>query len=172
MNNGLQELMSRISELRNEDILRMVYIDAAQYRPEAIAYAIAEIERRGIALNEIDSVTDSTPAYKDKPTGLGYRLLAIIRRKAFAIGFLGVLLFFVAANVYSYIEMPDEPRIADGFEECGFPFKLYMYGGFVSMPYILWDGLIVDILIAMVAGISIGLTCKLLFGAYGDRASV
>ena len=150
----------------------MVYIDSAQYRPEAIVYAKAEIDRRGIPFSDIHSISDSTPADTNKPAALGYKLLTALRHRAFAVGFLTALLFFVVANAYSYIEMPNEPGIDDGFEGCGFPFKVYMYGGFAGMDYILWEGLVADVLIATVAGISMGLTCKSLFGIRGKRPAV
>lgn len=69
----------------------------------------------------IDLIPVSAPAYKENLAALGYKVLTSIRRNAFAVGFLAVLLFFVGANVYSYMVMPDEPRIADGFEQCGSP---------------------------------------------------
>jgi len=165
MNNELPQLMNRISELGNEDILRMVYIDFAHYRPEAIVYAKAEIDRRGLSLDELDSIRTLGIAHTGRLALVSYRLLATIRRRAFAVGFLIVLLFFVNANIYSYINMPEESgSITHGYVECGFPLELYMYGGYIGTEYILWDGLIADVLIAVITGILIGVTCKLLFG--------
>lgn len=54
MANELEQLMGRISELPNEDLLRMVNVDFIQYRTEALAYAKAEIERRGLSFNQTD----------------------------------------------------------------------------------------------------------------------
>jgi len=39
----LHQLMTRVAELRDEDLLRMVHSDSNQYRPEALTYARAEI---------------------------------------------------------------------------------------------------------------------------------
>jgi hypothetical protein len=172
MNNELQELMQRISKLCDEDLLSIVYIDSLQYRPEAIAYAKAEIERRGIATDQVNPIHVSTPASKENLAALGYKVLTSIRRNAFTVGFFAVLLFFVGANVYSYMVMPNEPRLADGFEQYGFPFNLYMYGGLAGMSNILWEGLIANLLIAMGVGISMGLTSKLLLGMQGNRPAV
>jgi hypothetical protein len=104
---------------------------------------------------------------------LGYRLLATIRRRAFAVGFLIVLLFFVIANIYSYINMPEESgSITHGFVECGYPLELYKYGGYIGTGYILWDGLVADVLIAVLTGVLIGVTFKLLFGGGVKRPAV
>jgi hypothetical protein len=165
--------MNRISKLGNEDILRMVYIDSAQYRPEAIVYAKAEIDRRGLSVDELNSIGDLRQAPSSRLTLLGYRLLATIRRRAFAVGFLIVLLFFVIANIYSYINMPEESgSITHGFVECGYPLELYKYGGYIGTGYILWDGLVADVLIAVLTGVLIGVTFKLLFGGGVKRPAV
>ena len=47
--NQSQQLMQRVSQLQDEDLLRMVFIDSAQYKQEALTYAKAEIERRGVS---------------------------------------------------------------------------------------------------------------------------
>jgi hypothetical protein len=172
MTNESLNLINRISEMRNEDILRMVFIDANHYRPEAIVYAKAEIDRRGISLDDLNSISPSTPVFTDKPTAWGYKVMSTIRRNAFVFGYLTIIVLFVGANVYSYMEMPDEPRMADGIEECGFPFKVYRHGGFVGMHYILWDGLLADVMITTVAGILIGLVCKMIIGIRGKRPAV
>src|SRR5262249_2307113 len=48
MNASLQELMQRISEMRDDELLAMVHSDHPQYRLEALVYAKAEIDQRGL----------------------------------------------------------------------------------------------------------------------------
>ena len=98
--------------------------------------------------------------------------MTAIQRRAFAIGFLTVLSLFVLANVYSHMAISHEPVLDDGFAECGFPFKLYRYGGFVGMHYILWQGLVADLFLALLAGIATGITCKLFFRVRAKRLAV
>ncbi len=85
-----------------------------------------------------------------------------MRAKAFTLGFVITLFLFVGANVHSYITMHAAPGMSDGFAECGFPFNLYTYGGFVGMGYILSTGLLADVLIAVVAALVIGLSAQIL----------
>jgi len=48
MSDTLNELMERIAQLSDEQLLTMVDVDFTQYRPEALAYARAELRQRGI----------------------------------------------------------------------------------------------------------------------------
>jgi hypothetical protein len=70
------------------------------------------------------------------------------RSRKFSMGFLIALLLFVATNIYSYVLMPDAPSMSDGAVTFGFPLNLYEYGGFWTHSVILWQGLLVDLLIA------------------------
>jgi hypothetical protein len=45
----LAELQERIARLADEELLYLVQVEAAHYRPEALAFAEAEITRRGLA---------------------------------------------------------------------------------------------------------------------------
>ena len=60
-----------------------------------------------------------------------------------------VALVFIAANVYSYYRMPAESSMADGFVSFGWPFELYLEGGFVGTQTIIWTGLIGNIAVAL-----------------------
>lgn len=46
----VESLHQRIKALNDEELLRMVKVDYEQYRPEAIEYAVSEVERRGLTL--------------------------------------------------------------------------------------------------------------------------
>jgi hypothetical protein len=48
MSDALKNLMERIARLSDEQLLAMVDVDFTQYRPEALAYARAELRQRGI----------------------------------------------------------------------------------------------------------------------------
>jgi hypothetical protein len=89
-----------------------------------------------------------------------------MRSKIFLIGFLIWLALFVAANLYSYIHMGSSGggTCDDCFSSFGFPFALWIEGGFVSVAHILWGGLIADASVAMCAGIALGLAVEKLFG--------
>jgi hypothetical protein len=162
MHNGLSELMNRVSHLRNEELLKMVHIDAAQYRPEAIGYAKAEIERRGLLPDDVVQTRVSTSPYRKRVAALGKKFWFTVRRNAFALGFFTVLLFLIAANIYSFIYTHRSEGMPHGELEYGFPFKWYVDAYLRS--YLLWDGLVNNILLALVAGLVMGLICKLLFG--------
>lgn len=48
MNKELQELKARISSLSDEELLKMVYVDFADYREEAISFAKQELKKRSL----------------------------------------------------------------------------------------------------------------------------
>ncbi len=85
------------------------------------------------------------------PLGCCYQRKIILSRTLFIIGFLLSLLFFLAANIYSYIVV--EPPCCDMFGPFGFPLALGRYGGFVGSTSFILPGLIADVLICVVASV-------------------
>jgi hypothetical protein len=52
--------------MRDDDLLKMVHLDSAQYLPEVLTYAKAEIMNRGISFNQADSI-NATGSMSDLP---------------------------------------------------------------------------------------------------------
>ncbi|HEX7316169.1 MAG TPA: hypothetical protein VF297_19840 [Pyrinomonadaceae bacterium] len=82
-----------------------------------------------------------------------------MRIKLFLVGLAIGLTPFVAANVYGYLRMGSTGSAAcnDCSVSFGFPFPLWVEGGFVSVKRVLWAGLLADVLIAVVAGVILGM---------------
>ena len=59
-----QELKDRITRLEDEQLLEMVAAKAGEYREEAVGYAKAELEARGI-----DAVASTDEAQQDQVSG-------------------------------------------------------------------------------------------------------
>ena len=57
---------------------------------------------------------------------------------------------FCAANVLSYLRMPAESSMDDGFVSFGWPFDVYAYGGYWTHTVIFWTGIIGNIFVAFV----------------------
>ncbi len=81
------------------------------------------------------------------------------RTKLFIVGLVAGLAPFVAANVYGYLSMG-----RTGLASCndcsvsfGFPFPLWVAGGFVGVKRVLWGGLLADASVALAAGVLVGL---------------
>ena len=53
------ELMERISNFSDEELLKIVNIDCAEYRPEVLAYAETEIERRRLSQTAEDEINNN-----------------------------------------------------------------------------------------------------------------
>ena len=64
----------------------------------------------------------------------------------------------VAANIYSYLRVI--PPCCDFFGPFGVPFEMGGYGGFAGQTYILWRGVLANVLVALFVGIIIGLACR------------
>jgi hypothetical protein len=79
----------------------------------------------------------------------------ILSRTLFSIGFLLSLLFFGAANTYSYIVA--EPPCCDMFATFGYPLALGRYGGYVGRPSFILSGLVSDVVICLVASVISGM---------------
>ena len=63
MDDESMRLMQRISALPDEDLLRMVNIDFAQYRIEALTYARAEIAKRHLSVAPPDTGSSESVEY-------------------------------------------------------------------------------------------------------------
>jgi hypothetical protein len=63
-NDETDPLKKRISNLSNEELLQMVNIDYEQYRKEALDYARAEMDRRGLKIEPV-SFTDASQIEDD-----------------------------------------------------------------------------------------------------------
>lgn len=159
MNIKPQELMKRISRLSDQDLLRVAHIEPDQYRPEAITYAKAEIERRGISFDEANKVNTADKTAESLLETLSRKVWKITRDKSFGIGFAIGLLPFIWFNIYSYNHM-DSVICPDCSVSFGFPFYLYETGGFFGLTIILWKGLIANVVIALCASICTGWILK------------
>src|SRR5215211_1317450 len=60
------ELREKISKLSDEDLLKMVNVDFADYREEALQYAEAEIRVRGIPSENYKIRKENTPRTDDR----------------------------------------------------------------------------------------------------------
>jgi hypothetical protein len=85
--------------------------------------------------------------------------LFIMRYKPLVLGFLVGLVPFVAANIYGYhkLGLAGGGACSDCFFSFGFPFPIWIEGGFVGVAHVLWGGLIADTSIAVGAGVILGL---------------
>ena len=53
MYDKLEGLRNRINQLSNEELIQMVNIDYEQYRKEALDYAQAEMQKRGLKIEQV-----------------------------------------------------------------------------------------------------------------------
>src|SRR5437763_483432 len=87
-------------------------------------------------------------------------MLIFLRHNAFVVGFIGTLLLFIVANAYSF----HATTIDDGFDTLGFPFDLWIAGGFQGIRHVLWRGLAADALLALNTGVNVGFLLSWLLG--------
>jgi hypothetical protein len=153
MNDESQRLIEPIAGLTDEDLLRMVYFDYAQYWSEAITYAQAEIAKRGIPTHQIDLGQLPNTAIPHPfilwTQRLQQFIARLIRTRAFAIGFLSGGFVFVLLNIHSYYLMTDVANCCDGFVSFGFPFDWYTFGGYAGMIYIHWWKVMANVIAAV-----------------------
>lgn len=64
MYDELEGLRNRINQLSNEELIQMVNVDYEQYRKEAIDYAQAEMQKRGLKIEQV-SFEDSSQVEDD-----------------------------------------------------------------------------------------------------------
>jgi len=162
--------MEQVEGLSNMDLLRMVYFDYAQYRSEALTYAKAEIAKRGVNTNSVD-LTNLSNIDISHPFIVWIRRTRqfsamIIRKRAYALGFLTGGFVFALLNILSYRRMINAPVLLDhGVMSFGFPLEWYSYGGYVGMTYIHWWNVVADIL----AGLFICLLSGWLFRSLVEK---
>ena len=153
MNASLQELMQRISEMRDDELLAMVHSDHPQYRLEALVYAKAEIDRRGLTCGG-PIMAGNAPMPPASMTAFCNRLAQAIRDGAFHLGFVITLLSFSWLDYRS--RLIAKTALDDGFTYSGFPFENHMSGGFGGASVVLWPGFIADVAIAIFASVCVG----------------
>ena len=92
--------------------------------------------------------------------------------RSVTLGVLVGLLFFAAANIYTYYSEYNSgsnnhvvvvTEEFDALKEFGWPFRLHRSGTLFHLDEILWRGLVADIAIALCVSICIGFLCFLLF---------
>jgi len=152
--------MEHITGLTDNDLFRMVYLDRAQYQPQAVTYAKAEIAKRDVNINQVDfsELSNSTVSHPFILLIQRIRQLIamIIQNRAFAIGFLTGGLVFALINIHSYRRMVDAASCCDGFTSFGFPFDWYTVGGYFGETYIHW--------LQVIANAVVGYFMCMLFG--------
>ena len=153
MNASLHKLMQRISEMRDDELLVMVHSDPSQYRLEALAYAKAEINRRGLACGGPTNA-GKPPMPLASITAFCNRLGQAIRDGAFHLGFVITLVVFRWLDYRTSLNV--NTSCDDCFTYSGFPFNRQMSGGFAGVSIILWPGFIGDVAIAVFASVCIG----------------
>ena len=86
-----------------------------------------------------------------------------MRSKRFIAGFVAGFALPAAANLYSYLRMGTTGRADcnDCSVSFGFPFPLWVKSGFAAVSDVLWGGLLADALIALGAGLVLGLLLHL-----------
>jgi hypothetical protein len=150
MSEESERLMEHIAGLPDRDLLRMVYLDYAQYRSEAITYAKAEIAKRGVNTYQVDVrwISDTT---------VSHLFIILIRRfcqfislivqtRAYAVGFVTGFFVFIVLNILCYRQMM---RTASGYHPImsfGFPLDWYTFGGYFGMTYIHWWSVVANII--------------------------
>ena len=87
-----------------------------------------------------------------------------MRSRRFIVGFVVGFALPAAANLYSYLRMGVTGRADcnDCSVSFGFPFPLWVKGGFVGVSDVLWGGLLADALIAVGAGLALGFVLTLI----------
>ena len=66
MNKELQDLKERISSLSDEELLKMVHVDSADYREEAISFAKEELKQRNLEKVSEDKIKELDKSFVDK----------------------------------------------------------------------------------------------------------
>jgi hypothetical protein len=86
----------------------------------------------------------------------------LMRFKGYLIGLVAVVLVFIGANYYSYVQM-GRGFCDDCFLHFGWPFPLWEEGGFVTVKRVLWARLVANVSLAIWIGLFFGwLSSKLL----------
>jgi hypothetical protein len=93
----------------------------------------------------------------------------LISNTAFKVGFVAAILIFIFLNYLSFVSNECSEWIDDCGWSFGFPFNLYMEGGFISFKEILWLGLIADIFIAITFSFALGLVFRFVWSKIAPR---
>ena len=105
-------------------------------------------------------------------------MLSTVRSKSFLAGFFLGLLFFLAANIYTYDDgtsvfgkdgIAQVVECFDCLKRFGWPFRLHQSGTIMHVDEILWMGLSADIFIAVCASTIVGALTHLLFNTRNWR---
>jgi len=168
MNRELDKLMARISALRDEELAPIAGTDLAQYRPEAVIYARAELRRRGICSTQVEETERQYP-----DPGAALRALAPFVRNAIlaridAIGFIIGVLPFALAN-FQRGWSPHDSTLDHVLRVFGFPFDLWEIGGYAGGRGFLPWGFAADAMIAICAGHCAAWTLRLASRALLNR---
>ena len=90
---------------------------------------------------------------------------SLLQSRGFVTGFSCGVLAFVAANIYSYEQHRGLLPCYDCVLKYGFPLPLYRYNGAFVVDGVLWEGLIIDVLLALSVGLAAGFVCDRLSNA-------
>jgi len=82
---------------------------------------------------------------------------SIVQSKTFCLGFTLGILIFIIFNYVNYLHNVCSNTIDDCGWSFGFPVHFYSEGGFFTFREIIWIGLIIDILFALISSLLIGL---------------
>ena len=85
-----------------------------------------------------------------------------IRWAKFVIGFSCAFVAFIGANIYSFNEM-EKVRCIDCVVKFGFPFSLYIAGGYHGISRLIWGWLLLDVLIALALSVVVGWVVQTVF---------
>jgi hypothetical protein len=78
-----------------------------------------------------------------------------MRSKSFALGFVVGFALLFAANYYSYTQMQNS-FCDDCFISFGFPFEVWIEGGFVTIRRIVWSGVVANTAITVCVSFILG----------------
>jgi hypothetical protein len=142
--------MEHIADLPDRDLLRMVYLDYTQYRPEAITYAKAEIAKRGVNTYQVDWrwISDTTVSHPfiiwiERTWQL---ISMIVQTRAYIVGFVTGFFVFMLLNDLSYQQMMRTATDYHPIMKFGFPLDWYTFGGYIGITNIHWWNVVANIM--------------------------
>jgi hypothetical protein len=94
----------------------------------------------------------------------------LLKNKAFKLGVLSGVLFFLIANIYSVLPPTRADQVCfDCYESFGFPFVFYESGTISHLSQFIWAGVVANISIALFAGFILGLIFKFVWSKIAQR---
>jgi hypothetical protein len=94
----------------------------------------------------------------------------LFRNRAFKLGVLSGVLFFLITNIYSVLPPRRADQVCfDCYETFGFPFAFYESGTILHLSQFIWAGVVANISIALFAGFILGLIFKLVWSKIAQR---